>query len=72
MNLNSLSTGVGRVRDTTIAVNNNKAQKSTDAIPSFEETLPFSQHVTVRDASGASSYDRSPTGDNNITIIQNR
>jgi hypothetical protein len=69
MNLNGLSTGVGRVRDATIAVNNNKAQKSTDAIPSFEETLPFSQYVTVRNASGASFYDRSPTGDNNTIII---
>jgi len=45
MNPNGLSTGVVRVEDATIAVNN-KAQKSTDAISSFKETLPSSQHVT--------------------------
>ena len=37
MNLNGLSIGVVRVKDATMAAKNNKAQKPTDAISSFEE-----------------------------------
>jgi hypothetical protein len=40
-NPNGLSTGVVRVKDATIAVNN-KPQRFTDAISSFKETLPSS------------------------------
>jgi hypothetical protein len=73
MNPNGLSTGVVRVKDATIAVNN-KAQKSTDTISSFEDDTTFlTTRHTVRDAPDASSYDRLPAGDNKATAtIQNR